>query len=255
MSGQFKIFRAVAALLITLALTQPQMARAAQETLAELGCPSKPVTIAVVGDSLADGIWGAFYRSFSQCGTVTVLRVTSVSDGLTRSDPDSWLARLDGARPDLTVLSVGANDLTNIRAGRTRFVYGDADWKAEYARRAASLAQALEEVSQSVVWLGLPIVGRRDYEDSYRGLTMLQMRAAAKAGVRFVDTHAPTTFGQGEFVMSAKVDGAIRQLRHSDQVHFTEIGYDLVASLARPAVAKAFQGADRDAAMGSLVLQ
>ncbi|WP_297773487.1 GDSL-type esterase/lipase family protein [uncultured Roseovarius sp.] len=232
-----------------------QPGRAAQATLSDVQCPDADVTIAVLGDSLADGIWGAFWRSFSRCGTVEVMRSTTVSDGLAHSGPESWLSKLGGVKPDLTVLSIGANDLVNMREGRTRFIYGQADWKEEYTRRANQLASSLNTVSDSVVWLGLPVVGRRDLEQSYREVTELQERAATEAGVRYVDTHMATTFGQGKFVMTANVGGSPRQLRHSDQVHFTEIGYDLVAGLMRRQVADTFERASRDASMRSLVLQ
>lgn len=244
-----------AAVAVMAALLLPQPLRAAQGTLSGIGCPEAEVTVAVLGDSLADGIWGAFWRSFSKCGSVDVIRATTVSDGLAHSGPESWLARLGGKRPDLTVLSIGANDLVNMRAGRTRLIYGEAEWRAEYGRRARDLAAALDTVSGSVVWLGLPVVGQRDLEQNYRTVSALQERAAAAVGVPFFDTHEATTFGQGQFVMSAPIGGAMRQLRHGDQVHFTEIGYDLVAGLTRPVVARVFATAGRTETMRSLVLQ
>lgn len=242
-------------LTLILALLAAPPLRAAQTTLSGVRCPEAPVTIAVLGDSLADGIWGAFWRVFSQCGSVDVIRATTVSDGLAHSDAESWMARLQGKRPDLTVLSIGANDLINMRIGRSRLIYGEPDWKDEYARRARALATALDTVSDSVLWLGLPVVGRRDLEPNYRMVSGLQQQAAAGAGVRFLDTHTATTFGQGRFVMRAPIGGTTRQVRHSDQVHFTEIGYDVVAGLARPVLAHVFENADREETMRSLVLQ
>lgn len=242
-------------LALFLAMLTASPPRAAQATLSELRCPTAPVTIAVLGDSLADGIWGAFWRSFSKCGSVDVIRATTVSDGLAQSGPESWVARLQGKQPDLTVLSIGANDLVNMRAGRSRLIYGQDDWQDEYARRARDLATALDRLSDSVLWLGLPVVGRSDLEPSYRMISALQQQAAAQAGVRFLDTHTATTFGHGQFVMRAPVGGTTRQVRHTDQVHFTEIGYDLVAGLARPIVARVFEGAAREETMRSLVLQ
>ncbi|MDR9394916.1 MAG: GDSL-type esterase/lipase family protein [Roseovarius sp.] len=226
-----------------------------ERRLNDLECPAAPVTIAVIGDSLADGIWGAFYRAFATCADVRVMRLTEVSDGLAKSPAKDWLDRLETAAPDLTVVTVGANDLTNIRKDRSRLVHGTADWKSEYAARARALAAGLKARSEAVVWMGLPIVGKQEYEASYRQLTELQSAAARQAGVRFVDTHEPTTFGQGQFVMSTRIDGTVRQVRHSDQVHFTELGYDMVAALMQATVSTIFTTASRDADLGAVALQ
>ena len=228
----------------------------AQSTLSELDCPAEPVRIAVLGDSLADGLWGSFYRAFADCASVDVLRRSTVSDGLAGNDAEDWLGRLEGDGPlDLVVVQIGANDIINIREGRERYIAGTPEWDVAYAARAEALAAGLQGVAGEVIWMGLPIVGRAQYEDSYRNISALQAEAVTKAGVRFVDTHTPTTFGQGAFVMSAEVDGAVRQIRASDQVHFTELGYDVVAGLIRADVAQIFQARSRAVAIDALQLQ
>lgn len=233
----------------------PFAAHAQQNALSDIPCPASTVTIAVMGDSLADGIWGAFFRAFSPCDTVEVLRLTSLSDGLARSDPSAWLGRLKGIEPDLTLISIGANDLVNMRSNRVRFIYGQSDWAVEYKARATTLAAGLKSASSSVIWLGLPVVGRADFEDSYRQITELHAAAAMAEDLAFVDTHAPTMFGQGAFVMNAKIDGTLRQMRHTDQVHFTAAGYDMVAGLTGSAVADLFDNTNREASLGALELQ
>jgi len=228
----------------------------AQSTLSEMDCPAEPVRIAVLGDSLGDGLWGSFYRAFAECALVDVLRRSTVSDGLAGHDAEDWLARLDSDGPlDLVVVQIGANDIINIREGTTRHVVGSPEWDTAYAERAEALAAGLQGVAPDVIWMGLPIVGRAQYEDSYRNISALQAEAVSKAGVRFVDTHTPTTFGQGAFVMSAEVDGAVRQIRASAQVHFTELGYDVVAGLIRADVAQIFQDRSRAIAIDALQLQ
>lgn len=224
-------------------------------TLDDIACPSEPVRIVVLGDSLADGLWGSFTRAFLGCGGVEVVRATTVSDGLTRSDVAGWIARMGVTEADLVVVQIGANDIMNIREGTTRHVYGSEDWQAAYAARAEDLARSLRATAPRVIWMGLPIVGQERFEASYREISALQAAAAERAGIRFVDTHGPTTFGLDGFTMSAEVGGTTRQLRATDQVHFTEIGYDIVAGLLRNDVAKLFSDAGRDAAVGALALQ
>lgn len=251
------IMRIVAALGLSLLLSLGAPVMAQQSGgLAGLDCPSEPVRIVVLGDSLADGLWGSFTRAFADCAGVSVERRTTVSDGLVRSGPDTWLARAaEGGPADLIVLQIGANDITNLRDGTTRMVWGTPEWRAAYDARAEALATGLLALADDVIWMGLPIVGRAQFEEGYRVITGLQATAAERAGARFVDTHEPMTFGAGEFVMSAQVEGRTRQIRNNDQVHFTQLGYDLVAGLLRADVENVFQARSREAALGGLVLQ
>lgn len=247
---QARLGGALVALMVSAASVQ------AQTTLDQLDCPAEPVRIAVLGDSLADGLWGSFYRAFASCDSVEVLRRATVSDGLAGSDPDEWLDRLagDGAL-DLVVVQIGANDITNIREGTTRHVFGDPSWGETYGARVEELSAGLQDIAPEVIWMGLPIVGRAQFEDGYQAISAVQAEAAERAGVRFVDTHTPTTFGQGAFVMSAEVDGSVRQIRATDQVHFTEIGYDMVAALLHGDVEKLFDDRSRAVAIDALQLQ
>ena len=226
-------------------------------TLDTLGCPAEDVKVVVLGDSLADGLWGSFFRAFARCETMSVVRRTTVSDGLTKTAPDEWVARLgpeaDGA--DLIVVQIGANDITNIREGTTRHLFGSDEWRDAYGNRAKSLVDELKVYAPEVIWMGLPIVGRENFEESYREITALQEQAAAASGITFVDTHEPTTFGVGEFVMTAEWDGSVRQMRVQDQVHFTELGYDVVAGLLTSRVAQLFAASEGGAAMDALALQ
>ena len=239
-----------------LALVIGAGAAGAQTTLDQLDCPAEPVRIAVLGDSLADGLWGSFYRAFAECDSVDVLRRSTVSDGLAGSAPDDWLDRLAGDGPlDLVVVQIGANDITNIREGTTRHLFGDPSWDATYGARVEALSLGLQDVAPEVIWMGLPIVGRANFEDSYRAISAVQAVSAERVGVRFVDTHTPTTFGQGAFVMSAEVDGSVRQIRATDQVHFTEIGYDMVAALLHGDVEQLFEDRSRAVAIDALQLQ
>lgn len=228
-------------------------------------CPTQSATIAVVGDSLADGIWGALYRNLMECEAVSILRVTYVSDGLTKTAAGEWTERLNEAlressAVDLVLVQVGANDIQPIRDGSSRAVFGDAAWDAAYAERSSAMARDLARNAQRVVWLGLPIVGNEDLETDYRHVTTLQqggVAAAAQVGsaVTFVDIHDRTMFGSGAFTKNAEVEGDLRQLRAGDQIHFTELGYDLVLGMVWPEVEALLKAIDTNASLDAVALQ
>ncbi len=246
---------ALAAALVALAVPAPAWGR-----LDSLPCPATPVRLVVMGDSLADGLWGAMVRAFLRCATVEVLRLTTVSDGLARTAPEDWLARYappadPAATRDLVIVQVGANDITSIRRGTRREVFGTAGWTELYRDRARALAEGLAAAGAArVFWFGLPVVGPARLEPDYRTISALQAEGAAAGGATFVDVHRLTMFGAEGFTMNAEVDGVPRQLRAADQVHFTDLGYDLVAAAIRDELARAL-APRRPAGAPGVVLQ
>ncbi|MCC6303769.1 MAG: DUF459 domain-containing protein [Rhodobacteraceae bacterium] len=234
-------------------------AATAADRLDGLRCPERAVRLVVMGDSLADGLWGAMMRAFLRCTTVEVLRATAVSDGLARSDPGDWLGRYaptpTSGETDIVVVQLGANDITSIRQGSRRAVFGTPEWDTLYEARALALAEGLAATAARVFWLGLPVVGPERLEPAYRTVTALQAAGAGPAVARFVDIHTLTGFASGGFTMNAEIDGSLRQLRAGDQIHFTEAGYDLVAAALFPDLARAFAARAAPAAAPAVVLQ
>ncbi|WP_220750659.1 DUF459 domain-containing protein [Jannaschia pagri] len=199
-------------------------------------CPASPTRLVVLGDSLADGLWGSLYRVFARCEDMEVIRLTQVSDGLTKSSPDIWLSRYEQATPtqsnttstDIVIVQVGANDITFIREGSRRTAFGTPEWTDAYATRAKSLASGLTDRATAVIWFGLPIVGASRLEPSYREISELIETAVSKTDAQYMDIHEHTSFGTGQFTMSGVIDGRRQQMRATDQIHFTTAGYDHV---------------------------
>jgi len=199
-------------------------------------CPTAPMRLVVMGDSLADGVWASFQRSFAQCDTMEVVRVTAVSDGLAKSSAEDWIERYsstaggpqDGVT-DVAVVQLGANDINFIRNGNSREIFNTEPWTELYGERVRKITSALGARSAAVFWIGLPVVGNNKFEPSYQIITALQKQAVREAGGKFVDIHELTEFGTGGFAMSGKVDGRVVKMRAADKVHFTLPGYDIVA--------------------------
>ena len=199
-------------------------------------CPTSPMRIVVMGDSLADGLWASFQRSFAPCDTLEVVRLTAVSDGLAKSSGAEWIERYetkaglpeDGIT-DVAVVQIGANDINFIRNGNSREIFNTELWDELYSERVREITGTLRTHSAEVFWIGLPVVGNNKFEPNYQIITALQKDAVGKVGGKFVDIHELTQFGTGEFAMSGKVDGRLIKMRAADKVHFTLPGYDMVA--------------------------
>lgn len=225
--------------------------------LGSVECPNEEFSIAVVGDSLADGLWGSTYRAFSNCSSVNVYRITEVSDGLTRTPPLEWRARLDEAADsfNLVIVQLGANDIRNIREGSQRFVFGSPEWFDTYGSRAQILWDELNKLSQTVIWVGLPIVGSDTLQSQYSQVTEVQQAIVLANGGIFYDIRELTMFDSEGFVMNALWDGELVQMRAPDRIHFTEAGYDAVSSVLTQHLINASREADKDAILNSVELQ
>lgn len=220
-------------------------------------CPTTAARLVVVGDSLADGLWGAFYRRYTKCNEMEVVRMTAISDGLAKSSPEEWISRVerDSLPGDIYLVQMGANDLTNIREGRERHVVGSDGWSEAYTDRIGRLAAALKTKGKAVFWFGLPVVGRSDIRDDLDALTAMQASAISSAGVTYVDVYERSKFGSGDYTLAATVDGATQKVRADDRVHFTTIGYELVAEAVLNDLETLLVAQDQEEAIDGLALQ
>lgn len=188
--------------------------------------------IAVIGDSLADGIGDAIQRN-TRSNLVHVLSVGRIATGLARADYFDWVEALAKIkkryRPDVVVMMLGGNDKQSVVfPGGRAIVSGDPDWGPAYRERIADL---LGEASGShVVWVGLPPVRDRgksrlflDYNDMYEQ-AMEERRNSA-----YIDIWEMFANSEGEYRAYGKVAGRTVQLRAGDGAHFTITGYDLIA--------------------------
>ncbi|MCA0921173.1 GDSL-type esterase/lipase family protein [Pseudooceanicola nanhaiensis] len=230
-----------------------------------LFCPQTETRVAVLGDSLADGVWGAMFRGWLGCDTLDLYRVTEVGDGLAKSDPSAWSGRLTGgiggaARTDLVVIQVGANDIRAIRTDGGRAVFDTPDWDTLYSDRARALLTAARGISDNVIWLGLPIVGDDKLEGPYSRVSALQAavvqeRAASDKQTLFVDMHEETQFGTGGYVQSVTLGDTLTQLRASDRIHFSERGYDMVVDVFSQEMEQRLKTGDLETNLNELILQ
>ena len=119
------------------------------------GGRGEPLTVAVLGDSTAQGIgaegpeesFGArVARALAEEGRDVGFVNLGVSGASARDVLERQLPRLDGLSPDLVLLSVGANDVTS----RTS--------TAEYAATMAEITSRLAETGARVAVLNVPAI-------------------------------------------------------------------------------------------------
>ncbi|HJQ57854.1 MAG TPA: DUF459 domain-containing protein, partial [Vineibacter sp.] len=229
----------------------PPSSAGAHQAVAQLGIPLFPssilaagrsreqppvpdkVALAVTGDSLADGIWGAVYRKLVRDKRYVIRRHAKNSTGFTT---EGMLDQVDeGFKPtpaDAVVMMVGANDRRSFFVdGKSKALFATPPWRDLYGGRAAAFMDHLKAREVPVVWILLPVMRDEAASRDAKMINELVAKAAAdRPWVRVVDTWALTADENGAYAAHFKdLSGKVRLMRDSDGVHFTPPGYELIA--------------------------
>jgi hypothetical protein len=199
---------------------------------------ARPLRIWVAGDSLAQVPGDALERLG---GAVDVVGVESrLATGLARPDLYNWFTRfnqlLAGAKPQVAVLSFGADDahdfMAGVPAGKHVGTLGSPSWNAEYRRRVDGVTRELNAAGIRTVWLGLPIPDGPGFKHSFPIVNAILASVAKvhRQQSSYVDTWHLLDSAQGTYTPYLRVHGKLTLMRLPDGVHYTEAAGDLIAA-------------------------
>jgi len=207
---------------------------------------SNKLRVAVIGDSLSQGL-GPAIESWMNPSVVRVLSLGRPSTGLSREDYFNWQAGMrqivEEFRPDLVFVLLGSNDAqAQISRDGVAIPVGSVRWLEGYRERAADLLGEATRAGTHVVWVGIPIVEERQRWDFYRRVNdIYRDTASADPFGTYVDAWTPFEGRDGGYTAFVRNDrGDLVVVRASDGVHFTQMGYALLARMAIRAADQAF---------------
>jgi hypothetical protein len=209
--------------------------------------PAKPsVTVLVMGDSLADGLWMMIAQRYARDREIRVVRGSLAATGFNRTDYGADLVRFMATRPvDLLFIQTGANDRQGSAAldGSGYAVFGTARWEEVYRARVARFLDVVREREVATIWVGLPIMREPTFDRDMRRIDAIHRDMAEAAGVAHVAAHALLAGPDGRYVEFAReATGALLRLRFEDGVHATAIGYKRMADAGLAGVKARFPG-------------
>ena len=222
--------------------------------------PSESIHIAFVGDSMADGLWGAMFRRLGKdkclSDKLKLIRRATNGTGLTRLDQHNWIdevgSLVDEAAPDLFVGSFGINDRQPIvEADRTRTDFGGAAFETKYQSIAEQLLQRGIAKGSSFLLVGLPVMMDAEANADAKVKNRLFEAAVANVGSPLVSYAQPWTSQPGADEYKPylpNAHGQLVQVRATDGIHFTTYGYDLVMDAIYPAILARLKQRGRDLA-------
>jgi hypothetical protein len=212
----------------------------AAEEPATKAAPAEPVpvpahvTIAVLGDSLADGIWGGVFRKYFQNKKLTVYRGAKNSVGFGSGDLLDMIEQAFAAGPvDAVVMMVGANDRRGIHRadGSVIAPYRSPQWPEAYKNRVEAFMDGVTSRGVPMVWILLPVMREDDASaDAKQMNAIVTAAAASRPKVTLIETWPMTIDGDGAFNAYLKdAKGQSRLVRAPDGIHFSDAGYDMIA--------------------------
>jgi hypothetical protein len=217
-----------------------------------------PVRIAFVGDSMADGLWGALFRRLGKdkclADRVKLIRKAKNGTGLTRLDQFNWVAEVgamakDGA-VDLFVGSFGINDRQAIvDATKVRTEYGTPEFDKAYQSIAEALVRNAISGGASIIVAGLPVMLDADANADAKAKNRLFAAAVAAVNSPLAIYVKPWSSKSGEDEYKPYLPNANNQMvlfRAGDGIHFTTFGYDQVMDYFYPVIFDSLKARGRD---------
>lgn len=185
--------------------------------------------VLVIGDRLADQLaQGLADNTVPERARLAVIRNSAEDSGFLPGAVD-WLARsadaIAAARPSVTVVALGSEDLLPIKDGDTLVEPLTERWVELYSRRVDAVLAALRAKAGPVVVAGLAPVANGRLSEDYAKLNEILRARASRAGATFAPLWDGFVDEDGKYIVfGPAVDGQRRRLRLADGVRFTRAG-------------------------------
>ena len=190
------------------------------------------------GDSMIQIVDSYLAQRLERRRKTSVRSDARVGTGISKPAQLDWVKKArrqaGGVKPDVTVMSIGANDGFPMRtpSGSSGPCCGAAR-VMEYARRVESMMRSYRRGARSrVYWLTLPVPRSATFAEVFRGVNEAVVKAARSfpSGVRVLDMAKVFTPG-GAFRRTMVFRGRKVNVRQSDGIHLSSAGASIAATL------------------------
>jgi uncharacterized protein len=191
-------------------------------------------TIAVVGDSLGDGLWGGLWVLLRQRHDIKVVRGAKNSVGFTHTN---LIAQVDQAfkpgKADALIVMVGGNDdrQTFFVDDKPAALFGSEQWSKLYLESLNRYMDYISSKDVPIVWVLLPIMRTPEATNAAKLVNgLIEDAAKSHPRIALVSTWDMTVDAKGAYAPYFKdLQGTMRLMRTSDGMHFTDQGAEVLA--------------------------
>jgi hypothetical protein len=223
-----------------------------------MAAETAPVHIAFVGDSMADGLWGAMFRRLGKdkclADRIKLIRKAKNGTGLARLDQFNWVTEVGAmakeSAADLYVGSFGINDRQAIvDPSKVRTEFDAPDFDSRYQSFTEELIRNAIAEGASIIVAGLPIMLDPAADADAKNKNRLFAAAIADVGSPLATYVKPWSSRSGDDEYKPYLPNANNQMvqfRANDGVHFTTTGYDQVMDYFYPFIMNSLKQRGRD---------
>ena len=208
--------------------------------------PVAPTTfVAVIGDSVADGLAAGLQEGFADAPELAVKRITKPNSGAVRDDYFDFVKEsekaLEAGPVTYAVFNLGVNDRQPFLDMRKEAPLSD-EWRKRYSSRLDAMFAPFKLRKIPIYWVGLAAsVSRRATADHIAINALARERVEASGGT-YVDVWEGFVDEDGLYAESGPLlDGQIGRLRLDDGVHFSKVGARKLAHYVEQEIRKVFQ--------------
>jgi lysophospholipase L1-like esterase len=188
--------------------------------------------IFIAGDSLMQGPATQLAPRFRARGLQPV-DASRVSTGLAYPQFFDWVAKIKEAilkaRVDAVIVFLGANDTFDMYDGPRQIAVGSPAWQRLYSSRVEEIAAFAKQRNVPLIWLGMPAMNRRDIQPYVPMMNRIYASAVRRHGGVYIPTGSILGETDQIYTPVKIVKGERLMVRADDGVHFSPIGWSLVA--------------------------
>jgi hypothetical protein len=207
-----------------------------------LSARRQPLTVAIVGDSMANDLGNGMEDLFARYSNMQVVKKTRFATGLVRTDYYNWNAEirefLAAHDPDVILVLIGGNDRQPIRLDDERRLDPlTRPWMTEYQKRVSHFMRNIRRERARTFWIGLPAVRSDSLTQAYQAMNKVYRYEARRNGFKYVSIWNEFLSPSGDYTsFGQSVEGVKRRLRQEDGMHFNETGRLSLAAYVAQAI-------------------
>jgi hypothetical protein len=198
-------------------------------------------TVLEIGDSLGNDLGWGLARQLGHDHALRLVQADKSSSGLLTPWFYDWSQKekvlLSQYKPQLVIITFGANDEQNLRVDGHVETFGSAPWVNAYTSIVTKMATAATKSGAYVLWVGMPIMQPNGYR---LGMVLINSVFAKVAttvpGMTFLPTWDLFADSKGQFESSARVNGIPSLLREPDGIHFSYVGENVLSTYVTRAI-------------------
>jgi hypothetical protein len=192
-------------------------------------------TILEIGDSLGNDLGWGMARQLGHDHAVRLVQADKSSSGLLTPWFYDWAQKekvlLAQYKPQLVIITFGANDEQNLKVDGHVLAFGSAPWVTAYTAIVTKMATTATKTGAYVLWVGMPIMQPNGYR---QGMVLINSVFADVAtnvpGMTFLPTWDLFANAQGQFEDAARVNDIPSLLREADGIHFSYVGENVIST-------------------------